>query len=124
VELLVAFMVLTLSLTVLFRIFSNSLASLELADQYARAAAYADNRLAAVGVVKRLSEGVTSGRSPEGFGWRQVVRRYVPWEGGEDYVSRVEGFMVTLEVDWVGRGREHRLAVSTLKVQPAETSGS
>ena len=61
IEILVAFMVLTLVLTVVFRIFSGGLRNVELSSDYTRAVLVAESQLTAAGITAPLEIGETSG---------------------------------------------------------------
>ena len=80
IEVLVAFMILTLSLTVIFRIFSGGLRNIALSEDYARAVLVAESQLSAIGVSEPLEHGVTSGEWDTRFRWERVVEHYLPWK--------------------------------------------
>ena len=117
VELLVAFMILALCLTVIFRIVSDNLRNIELAGEYSRAAMRAEAELAASAADERLEEGETRGAWEDGYRWRRVVRVYLPWEDTEAYQVPVSGYVVTVEVSWENRGRDRTVSLSTLKLR-------
>ena len=78
-EVLVAFVVLALVGTALFRLFSAALGNAAAADDYSRAALYAESRLAAVGVETGLREGTDQGTSEDGrYTWSIKIEPYTP----------------------------------------------
>jgi general secretion pathway protein I len=78
-EVLVAFVILALVGTVLFRLFGASLNNASLGDEYSRAALYAESRLAAAGAERPLREVTDQGASEEGrYTWSTKVEPYVP----------------------------------------------
>ena len=80
IEVLVAFMILTLSLSVLFRIFSGGLNNVAVAGNYAQAVLVAESQLALVGHDEPLLVGQSYGEAGERFRWRRTIENYVPWE--------------------------------------------
>ncbi len=75
-EILVAFTLLAIVMAILMRIFSGGVNNADIADRYARAAMYAESRLASVGVEETLAEGETSGQFDDDFAWQLSVRLY------------------------------------------------
>ena len=80
IEVLVAFMILALSLSVLFRIFSGGLNNVAVAGDYAQAVLVAESQLAVVSRSEPLVAGQTYGESGERFRWRRIIEDYMPWE--------------------------------------------
>src|SRR5258708_40027304 len=78
-EVLVAFVILALVGTALFRTFGLSLNNAGLADEYSRAAVYAESRLAAAGLDFPLRQTSDQGTSDDGkYAWSTKVENYVP----------------------------------------------
>lgn len=75
-EILVAFLLLALAMTVLMQIFSTSLNGTGIADRYAKATMLAQSKLAAVGVEEPLREGATSGTFDDLYQWQVSVKAY------------------------------------------------
>jgi general secretion pathway protein I len=115
IEVLVAFMILTLSLSVLFRIFSGGLNNVAVAGDYAQAVLVAESQLAVVGRSEPLVAGQTYGESGERFRWRRVIEDYMPWE--VETALPVSGYRVTVEVSWTRNGRDQRIILNSLRVQ-------
>lgn len=78
-ELLVAFVILALTLSVMMRIFSGGLRNIGLADDYSRATLLAESRLAELGV--QPVEGEAEGEFDEKFRWHSTIR---PWSDDAD----------------------------------------
>lgn len=74
-EVLVAFIILSLALGVLMRIFSGGLGNIGAAEHYSRAVAIAESQLAAAGVESPLSEGEYSGETENAYAWRTSIQR-------------------------------------------------
>jgi general secretion pathway protein I len=115
IEVLVAFMILALSLSVLFRIFSGGLNNVAVAGDYAQAVLVAESQLAVVGRSEPLVAGQTYGESGERFRWRRIIEDYMPWE--DETALRVSGYRVTVEVSWTRNGRDQRIILNSLRVQ-------
>ena len=74
IEVLVAFVILALTLSVIMRIFSGGLRNVALAEDYSRAALLAESRLAELSV--QPLEGEAGGEFDGKYRWRSTVR---PW---------------------------------------------
>mgnify|MGYP001093098421 CR=1 FL=1 len=100
-EVLVAFIILSLALGVLMRIFSGGLGNIGAAEHYSRAVAIAESQLAAAGIESPLTEGENAGETENGYTWRTSVRRYdadeQPLEG---VVLPVDLYQVEVTVNW------------------------
>lgn len=100
-EVLVAFIILSLALGVLMRIFSGGLGNIGAAEHYSRAVAIAESQLAAAGIESPLTEGENAGEMENGYTWRTSVRRYdadeQPLEG---VVLPVDLYQVEVTVNW------------------------
>jgi general secretion pathway protein I len=79
-EVLVAFAILALALTVLMQVFSTGLRNISVGEDYTRAVLLAESVLASVGVEQPLQEGERTGTFDEKYGeayrWRVAVSRY------------------------------------------------
>ncbi len=126
IEILVAFMILTLSLTVLFRIFSGGLRNVELSSNYTQAVLVAESQLAAAGITAPLETGESSGEWGERFRWQRVIETYLPRDGETEPAGGIEGYRVTVNVDWELSGQKRRLTLSSIRLRKAgseETPG-
>jgi general secretion pathway protein I len=123
IEILVAFMILTLALTVIFRIFSGGLRNLELSADYTRAALVAESQLAAAGVTIPLEPGETSGELDDSFSWQRIIETYQPWEKGKELSATMQGYRVTVNVDWERAGQKRRLSLSSIRIRKVDTDG-
>jgi general secretion pathway protein I len=117
IEVLVAFMILTLSLSVLFRIFSSGLTNVAVAGDYAQAVLVAESQLALVGRSEPLLVGQTYGESGEQFRWRRTVESYLPWEDDTALTVPVSGYHISVEVSWTRNGRDQQIILNSLRVQ-------
>ena len=117
IEVLVAFMILTLSLSVLFRIFSGGLNNVAVAGDYARAVLLAESQLAVAGRSEPLVVGQTYGESGQRFRWRRIIESYIPWQDDTALTLPVSGYRVTVEVSWTRNGRDQQIILNSLRVQ-------
>ena len=120
-EVVVAFVVLALVLTVVFEVFSTWLSRTASLSEQSQALAIAQSRLAAVGLEEAIKEGEAAGESADRrFRWRVRVERYsaadVP---GTPIQSTYALYRAESSVAWTGPdGREHALSVANLQLGP------
>ena len=119
-EVLVAFIILSLALGVLMRIFSGGLGNIGAAEHYSQAVAIAESQLAAAGVESPLTEGEYAGETENGYTWRTSMQRYdagtQPLEG---VVLPVDLYRVEVTVNWDNTATIPRtLRLVTLRVAP------
>lgn len=119
IEVLVAFVILGLSLTVLMRIFSGGLRNVEVSGEYARAVLVAEAQLASAGVNEPLEVGETRGEWDERFRWRRRIEPYVPRETGTPQPDAVTAYRITVEVDWDNGAQRRRITLSSLRLRTA-----
>jgi general secretion pathway protein I len=121
-EVLVAFVVLSLALVVLAQIFSGGLRRTGDMAEYAQALSVAESALASAGVEDAYKEGDTRGDSPDRrFRWTRSVRLWLDPDADPSVqdISRALLYRIEVRVDWQGAdGRDRNLAFSTLRVGP------
>ena len=116
VEVLVAFMIMALALTVLLRIFSSGVRNVGIASDYAQAVLIGESRLATAGIDEGLAPGETSGVEVDGFHW---TRRVTTYEPSVEYATHVKGtraYFVTVTVTWPNGEKERSINLSTVKL--------
>lgn len=116
IEVLVAFMIMALALTVLLRIFSGGVRNVGVASGYAEAVLIGESRLATAGIDETLAPGETSGVEGDGFHWTRRVTRYEP---AVNYATQVKGtraYFVTVTVTWPNGDKERSIDLSTVKL--------
>lgn len=94
-EILVAFAILSLSLGVIFQLYSTSLTGASKSDLHSKAAIIATNQLARVGTDVALEEGMYSGEAIEGFRWSMRIESYSLSDGE---LQGVDPFRVSVKV--------------------------
>jgi len=121
-EVVVAFVVLALTLTTVFQIFSTGLARAGDLDERSQALAVAQSRLAGAGVEEAVKEGETRGESADRrFRWvlKTVRHEEALAEGAAAPQSTFSLYRVEATVAWSGAdGRERDLRLSTLLLGP------
>lgn len=125
-EVLVAFVILALAMTVLMQIFSRGLIGADLAERYSKAALLAESKLAAIGVEEPLKEGTYSGKFDEDFSWQLVVKPFRDPAQKEDAATPapntflpVQLFEVELAVRFTTDDkRERTVTLTTLQLAP------
>lgn len=117
IEVMVAFVILALSVTVLLRIFSSGLSNTVISQQYVDAVVLAETRMAQIGTTMEIIPGVESGEAGEKYIWKTVIDPYYPWQGSEDGKVPVSAFVVDVEVSWEEKGRMRNVVLTSIKLQ-------
>ncbi|OGT05340.1 MAG: hypothetical protein A3F73_10610 [Gallionellales bacterium RIFCSPLOWO2_12_FULL_59_22] len=125
-EVLVAFVILALTLSVMMRIFSGGLSNATLAGDYSHAILLAESRLAELGA--QPAEGEAEGEFDEKYRWRSTIR---PW--ADDAVATGMGAQplparlmeIEVRVEWGEQGGSLReIGLSTLQLASAPGPGT
>ncbi len=124
IEVLVAFMILALALTVLLRIFSGGLRNVSVSSDYAQAALIAESQLAVAGLGGRLSPGVSRGEVDERFQWTQTVSAYSPFPGYAASAKNIPAFYVSVTVEWPHGNGTRSIDLATVRLLRVEDHGS
>lgn len=112
IEVLVAFVILSLALAALLPGFSSGLRSLEVSEQYDTAALLAESRLAAVGREAPLAAGRSSGEFENGFRWHLDV---LPLDELDPDLG-VQAYHVVLTVSWDAPEADRSITLETLRL--------
>ena len=114
-EVLTAMMILTISIVVIFQLFSGGLRSAKLSDEYTRAIFHGRAKMEATLLADTLIEGETEGIVEEDYRWRLSI---VPMEFEEDPGILTEAleklFRLTLDIIWSDGERERTFTIRTL----------
>jgi len=122
-EVLVAFIIVALVVTALFRLFGGALGNASAADEWTRALLVAQSRLELAAATQPLRETTDAGSDAGGrITWRSAVAAYVPPDADPD-LERASGSMptrlyrVTVDVSFPGdNGKDRSLSLSTVKL--------
>ena len=122
-EVLVAFVILSLVATALFRLFGSALNNATAASEWSRALLVAETQLAMAANTLPLREGVNQGTEPDGrVRWEARVTPYTPVNTTDDLERASETlpnriYRVAVDVYFAGdNGRERTVSVATLKL--------
>ena len=124
IEVLVAFVILALALTVILRVFSGGVRSISVSEDYVTAVLIAETLMSRAGVDERLVPGQTTGIDGGDFTWVRTVEPYVPAEDYAPAVRGVAGFHVTVSVEWAHSGGQRTIDLSTVKLRRSGDRGS
>jgi general secretion pathway protein I len=126
-EVLVAFVILSLVATALFRLFSGALGNASAADEYSRAVLVAESVLAEAAATQPLREGTWQGVADGGrIAWTTRVVPYVPPDVTTDLEGASESmparlFRVTAEVTFAApSGGQRNFALATTRIGARE----
>ena len=119
-EVLIAFAILSLSLTILYQTISTAAWSHGAIETRALALEIAENQLASLGADVPFEEGEWHGASDDGrFEWALTA---APFEVDDSDETRrnydATAYEVRVVVSWVTRGRSRELALTTLRLSP------
>jgi len=123
IEVLVAFTILALALTVLFRIFSTGIGNVDVAAQYTQAVLVAEARLDALGLSEPLEPGRTEGVAADRFAWTRTITA-VDLGLEADPGGQVRAYRVQVAVEWPATSGPRRIEFATVRLeQPSATIG-
>jgi general secretion pathway protein I len=127
-EVLVAFVILALVGTALFRMFSGALANVGAADDYSRAVLVAESVLAEAAGVQPLREGTAAGTADNGrIAWTAQVTPYTPPQVNPDIEQASESmptrlFRIVTEVTFpAANGNPRTFALTTIRIAVKES---
>jgi len=123
-EVLVAFVILALVGTALYRLFGGALNNASVAEEYSRAALLAESRLEAAAVENTpLKEGGDQGTTDDGkYSWQTKVEAYVPPGTTADQdrlqqAAAVRLFRISVNVSWPGMlGAQRSVSLATVRL--------
>lgn len=119
-EVLVAFVVLSLTMTVILHIFSGGMRNSGRADSYSRAVFLAQSKLAAVGIETPLQPSEESGRIGTNLQWRVSVVRVEDGGEADRLLMPVRQFLVRAQVVWQEDGRDKQIELSSMRLGPRQ----
>ena len=112
-EVLVAFSILSISLGVLYQVFSSSLNNSALSADYSRAMIIAESQLALVMQDVPLREMSDQGEIDERYQWQVEVVRY---QEDQEQQGRFAPYQVTSRVNWRDGVRQKEYRLTTLRL--------
>ena len=123
IEVMVAFVILALAVTVLLRIFSSGLSNTVLSRQYSDAVMMAQSQLAQIGSVNEIVPGVESGMIDDKFAWKTTIDPYFPWIANDQATMPVSAFTVDVEISWLEKGQPRNVTLRSIKLQQNDVVG-
>lgn len=126
-EVLVAFVILSVSIGVLLQAFAQGLRGTSIAREYTLAALHAESILAAVGVEEPIEQGgFTQGEIDDTYHWSVEIEEYF-WPDATDdpeglkAVARVTPYRVVVTVSWPASvDRDRAVTLETLRLVPED----
>ena len=120
IEVLVAFIVLSLTMAVIMQIFSGGMRNARLADSYSRAVFLAESKMAAVGVERPLLIGEDSGQVAGEMHWRVLVAPVEDDATTNAQLMPVRLYQVRVTASWGDDGRERQVELTSLRLGPRQ----
>ena len=115
IEILVAISILSISLVVIFQLFSGGLKSSRLSDQYTRGIFHVREKMEELLLSTEFSEEDAEGDFDDSFRWKSAIVRI---EQAEEEESKLpfNTFNITVDVMWDEGDKKKHFAISTMKV--------
>lgn len=120
IEVLVAFIVLSVTMAVIMQIFSGGMRNARLAESYSRAVFLAESKMAAAGLERPLLEGEDRGQVGGDMQWRVSV---TPAEEDATTNARLMPlrlYLVRVTASWGDDGRERQVELTSLRMGPRQ----
>ena len=120
IEVLVAFIVLSLTMAVIMQIFSGGMRNARLAECYSRAVFLAESKMAAVGLELPLAFGEESGQVGEDMQWRVTVTPAEEDPSTNTQLMPVRLYQVRVTASWGENDRERKFELLSLRLGPRQ----
>lgn len=124
IEVIVAFAILGVGLTVIIELFSGGLRLGRASIEYTKAVNYARMKMEEIAVKPSIEEGTGEGESDDkAFRWQVGVKKVdlLPIDKSVDYKPPIELFQVKVDVFWKSGSKEKSTSVESLKaIKPQE----
>lgn len=115
IEVLVAFVVLSVTLAVILQIFSGGMRNARLADSYSRAVFLAESKLAAVGVERPLLAGDDAGQMVD-MQWHVNVQPMDDGGAADRLLLPSRLYQVSVRVAWNEGGHDRQILLESLRL--------
>lgn len=115
IEVLVAFVVLSVTLAVILQIFMGGMRNARLADSYSRAVFLAESKLAAVGVEQLLVAGEDAGQMG-GMQWRVRITPADDGGAADRLLLPVRLYQISVNVVWSEDGRDRQVLLESARL--------
>ena len=115
IEILVAISILSISLVVIFQLFSGGLKASRLSDEYTKGIFHAKEKMEEILLSTDFAEEETEGEFGDSFRWKSAIVRIGQAED-EGAKLPFNTFNIQVDVIWYEGNREKHFAISTMKV--------
>jgi general secretion pathway protein I len=120
IEVLVAFVVLSVTMAVIMQIFSGGMRNARLAESYSRAVFLAESKMAAVGLERPLALGEESGQVGSDMQWRVSVSPAEDDATTNAQLMPVRLHQVRVAAAWGEDGRQRQVELVTFRLGPRQ----
>jgi general secretion pathway protein I len=120
IEVLVAFIVLSVTMAVIMQIFSGGMRNARLAESYSRAVFLAESKMAAVGLERPLALGEESGQVGSDMQWRVSVSPAEDDATTNAQLMPVRLYQVRVTAAWGEDGRQRQVELITFRLGPRQ----
>ncbi|MFH0731099.1 MAG: prepilin-type N-terminal cleavage/methylation domain-containing protein [Pseudomonadota bacterium] len=124
IETLVAVMILAISMTVIFQLFSGGLKNSLLVGNYTRACFYAREKMEEFLLLNTPPDVSYSGDLENGYKWQVQIDSVVPEDGDQPATnSKVNLQKITVTIHWDEGFKEKQFDISTIKIAEKTENG-
>ncbi len=116
IEVLVAFTILALAMTVLFRIFSAGLRNVDASADYALAVLVAEGKLAEPGISAPLQADIAAGVEADKFNWSRSITQYEPANVAFENRLGLRAYRIAVHVEWPGKRGLRQVDLETIRL--------
>lgn len=116
IEVLIAFVILSMAMAVILRINATSLRNHEVSKQYLKAVQIAESRLTEMGIDDHSLDLLREGVEGEGFTWHYLRQPYNGWSGEQYQGLAVEPVEERIRVAWDTANGEREIAFSKVSL--------
>ena len=117
IEVLVAFVILSMTLGVIFGVFSAGLRNIDTAADYTEAVVIAESKLASPGIVEPLVTGQQHGTAAERYSWVRTISPFDNSHRGLSSAPAVNAYRIDVSVRWSKFGAERNVQLSTIRLE-------
>ena len=114
IEILAAFSIAAVSLAIIFQIYAKGTTAAILGEEYARAIAIAESRLAQAGIDLSLNDRGANGIEDDKYHWIIQVEEFIPADESA-FTEKLILNNVRVDVSWENHGKQRSVTLMTLK---------
>ncbi|WP_413856536.1 type IV pilus modification PilV family protein [Candidatus Aalborgicola defluviihabitans] len=115
IEVLVAFVVLSVTMAAILQIFSGGMRNARLADSYSRAVFLAESKLAAAGIERPLVPGEEVGQITD-MQWRLRVQPFDDGGAADRQLMPSRLYLIQAQIGWNEDGRPRQVVLESLRL--------